>query len=141
MIKSKLKNLFGKAIIGAVLASLLIGAPIAASATTYAIGAQNEPFNQTLYYSQPRKHTGALASFTLTSHSGMCAGSFWNALRNDAGDSTMKLSFSGLGSKYYVWNNGSSSIPANWYYITARNDCAGMPGATYTWTGNLYLNG
>lgn len=122
-------------------ATLMVGAPIAATAGDWpGVGATDEPFNQTLYYSEPRWHGGGSgAYYRLDSHTGMCGSQFWLALR--AGDSTNRNYFSSTGlTKSFVWHNGSLNIPANFYRITARNDCAGNPGGTYTWSGHLHLS-
>lgn len=142
MIHSKRKNRLGKVIAAAGLAVVFIAAPIAASAATSTIGASNESYNQTIYYSATRYHAGGSgASFNLQSHSGMCGSTFWLALRIPGGDSTLRNSFTSVGgTQSFKWWNGALSVPAGWYATTARNDCAGMPGALYSWSGSLHLN-
>lgn len=138
----KSKTFFGKAGVVFALAAVLVGAPLAASAATYTVGSSGEPYNQTLYYGTPRDHAGGSGNtYTLSTHSGFCASTFWMALRNAAGDSTNRANFTSTGvTRTLTWWTGGLAIPAGRYYVTARNDCAGMPGATYSWNGSLKIN-
>lgn len=142
MLRTKVKKLVVGVIAAAGLATLIAGAPLAANALNVGIGATSEPYNQTLYYSTARYHAGGSgSSFRLDSHTGLCGSYFKIALRNTgSGDSTNFNMFRSFVTQTFVWWNGSTNVPQGYYAITARNDCAGMPGATYSWQGLLHLN-
>lgn len=141
MQSSRAKSLLARTATVVGLVALFVGAPVAASALNVGIGSYNDSYNQTLYYSTSRYHAGGSgSSFRLDSHTGFCGSSFRIALRNPVGDSTYFSHFTSLGStKNFTWWNGSLNVPANWYKVTARNDCAGG-GPTFSWQGLLHLN-
>lgn len=141
MNNSRAKSLLARTATVAGLVALFVGAPVAASALNVGIGSTNDSYNQTLYYSTSRYHNGGSgSSFRLDAHTGFCGSTFRIALRNGVGDSTYYSHWSSLGStKNFNWWNGSLNVPADWYKVTARNDCAGGP-ATFSWQGLLHLN-
>lgn len=127
------------------LAAVLVGAPTTvAVAAVLSVGATGNSYNQTIYYGTPRWHGGGSGtSFRLDSHTYFCGSSFQIALRgHGSGDSTYYNYYQNLGgTQGFKWWNGSLNVPADSYYITARNNCAGGSDlGYYNWAGALTLN-